>query len=79
MNLLKMSSLATSVKKLQNFNCDRLRPETREFIQNFYFQLVSQPLIFTAAGFYVINFTFYASIITGVTSYQIILVQFYTS
>lgn len=48
-------------------------------MQNFYVQLVLQPVYFSAAGFYVVNFALLAAITTGIASYEIILVQFYAS
>lgn len=74
-----MSEMATTVNKIGSENCEKLPPETREFLQNFYLQLVHQPVVFTAFGFYVINLTLLASITTGIVSYIIILVQFYAS
>jgi 7tm Chemosensory receptor len=41
--------------------------------------MVHQPIIFTAFDFYTINLGLRASIMTGIISYQIILVQFYAS
>lgn len=74
-----MSNFATTVKKLQCQYYDQLKSETREFLQNFYVQLLLQPIYFSAAGFYVINFALLAGITTGIASYEIILVQFYAS
>lgn len=58
---------------------DQIKDETREFLQNFYLQLVHQPVKFSAMGFFTIDLTLLASIVTGIVSYEIILVQFYTS
>lgn len=74
-----MSKIATTVNIVGSENCEQLPQETREFVQNFYVQLVYQPVVFTAFGFYVINRTLLASITTGIVSYIIILVQFYAS
>lgn len=74
-----MTEIATTVNKFESENSDQLPPETREFAQNFFLQLVHQPVVFTAFGFYFINLTLLASITTGIFSYIVILVQFYAS
>lgn len=74
-----MTSLTTSVKDLQ---CDRYETtsaEVQSFLNQFYQQLIHQPVVFTTGGFYSLNLALLASIFTGITSYQIILVQFYVS
>lgn len=75
----KVSKFATTVKKLQNQYYEQMESEAREFLQNFYTQILLQPIYFSAAGFYVINFALMAGIVTGIASYEIILVQFYAS
>lgn len=71
--------VATSIKVMESDHYDEIRAESREFLQSFYSQLINQPIVFTASGFYVINLPLLASIITGIVSYQIILVQFNAS
>lgn len=74
-----MMKIATNINKIESDCYEQLRSETREFMQNFYAQVINQPVVFTAYGFYTINLALFASIITGIVSYQIILVQFYAS
>lgn len=74
-----MMEIATNLNKFESEGFNELRGETREFLHNFYSQTIHQPVIFTAYGFYNINLALLASIITGIVSYQIILVQFYAS
>lgn len=74
-----MTGIATTINKIELNNYDQLKPEAREFLQNFYLQVNNQPIVFTAFGFFTINLALLASITTGVVSYQIILVQFYAS
>jgi hypothetical protein len=74
-----MSKIATVVSKIECDHYERLTDETREFAHKFYMQLNHQPIVFTAYGFYTINLALLASICTGIVSYQIILVQFYSS
>jgi 7tm Chemosensory receptor len=68
---IQISNLATNLNKIECENYDRLRVETREFLQNFYVQLNNQPILFTAVGVFVINYTLFASIVTGVLGYQV--------
>lgn len=75
----QMASIATSIKKIECENYEKLPSEAREFLQSFYSQLVHQPITFTAHGFYVINRALLAAISTTIISYEIILVQFYSS
>lgn len=51
--------------------------EMRFLLLSFYSQLNHQPLAFTAMGMYRISLSFLGSILTGIVSYQIILVQFH--
>lgn len=74
-----MSSLATAIKNLQCENYSTTTLEVQDFLNQFYTQIIQQPVIFTTAGFYDLNLSLLASIFTGVASYQIILVQFYVS
>lgn len=74
-----MTSIAILIKNIECEHFDQLRPEIREFLGSLYQQMIHQPVVFTASGFYTINFTLLASISTGIVSYQIILVQFYAS
>lgn len=74
-----MTDLATTVSKIECENYDQLTDEAREFVHKFYMQLIHQPILFTAYGFYTINLALLASITTGIVSYQIILVQFYAT
>lgn len=74
-----MMKLANKIVKIECDNFELLRSDTRDFLQNFYLQLMHQPVVFTAHGFYAINLALLGSIITGIVSYQIILVQFYAS
>lgn len=67
----QISKLATTLNKVECENYDRLRVETREFLQSFYVQLNNQPILFTAFGIYVIDYTLFASIVTGVLGYQV--------
>lgn len=74
--ILKISS---KISEIQCQFYDKLLLRTLECLNNFYVQVNHQPIIFTTYGFYIINFGLLASIITGMVSYQIILVQFYAS
>jgi 7tm Chemosensory receptor len=67
------------IVQLESKNYSKLSPEMREILQNLYQQVVHQPIRFTAFGFFPINLTLLASIMTGVVSYQVILIQFYDS
>jgi hypothetical protein len=72
-----MTKITTAVCDIECENYEQLTDEAREFVHKFYMQLTHQPILFTAYSFYTINFALLASIITGIVSYQIILVQFY--
>ncbi|KAG5671383.1 hypothetical protein PVAND_001584 [Polypedilum vanderplanki] len=74
-----MTELATVVSKIECDNYEQLTDESREFVHKFYMQLNHQPVLFTAYGFYTINLALLASILTGIISYQIILIQFYAA
>lgn len=74
-----MSGLLSTVGQIDCDKFDQLRGEARGFLRSFCLRLIHQPIIFTAFGFYTINFSLLASITAGIVSYQIILVQFYAS
>lgn len=69
-----MQQLILSIVDLtcaDDFQSERVKSE----IQIFYQLVNTHPICFTACGFYTINLELLASIILGVFSYQIILVQ----
>ena len=74
-----MTKLATTVSKIECEYYEQMSEECQEFVHKFYLQLNHQPIIFTSYGFYTINLALFASITTGIVSYQIILVQFYAT
>ncbi|CRK88197.1 CLUMA_CG001978, isoform A [Clunio marinus] len=74
-----IKKLATTVNKIECENFDYLKTDIRQVLESFYSQLISQPVEFTANDFYTINLALLGSIITSVTFYEIILVQFYAS
>lgn len=74
-----MDSLASTVSEVSAENDENLSRESVDILQNLYLQVVHQPVTFTAGGFFEINMELFASMITGVVSYEIILVQFYAS
>lgn len=75
----QMARIPTQLNVSECQNSNRLTIETKEFFQSFYLQLMDLPVTFSARGFFSINLPLFATIITGTLSYQIILVQFYTS
>lgn len=74
-----VSKIPTSIVNVELNHHRRLNPEMREVLQNFYLQTVHQPIRFTVFGLYTISLPLLASIITGIVSYQIILIQFYAT
>jgi 7tm Chemosensory receptor len=74
-----MEKLATTISRIQVDHHKVQTFETRDILQNFYCQVTLQPITFTASKFVTINMELLASIIAGVLSYLIILVQFYAS
>lgn len=74
-----MTDISISIKNIKFEHFEHLRSEIREFLSDFYQQMIHQPVTFTAFGFYTINLGLLASILTGIVSYQIILLQFYAS
>lgn len=74
-----MAALATTVKDLQCHHFENTSEEIQNFLHQLYTQLMHQPVAFTTGGFYTLNLSLLASIFTGITSYQIILVQFFVS
>lgn len=74
-----MSKIASQINNIQSDHYDQLNGDTRDFLQSFYLQVIHQPVKFTAMGFYTISLGLLASILTGIVSYQIILVQFYST
>lgn len=77
--LSQIKDISTIINQIETEQHEQLHVEARDFLQSFYLQLIHQPVAFTAFGFYIINLTLLASIVTGIVSYQIILVQFYAS
>lgn len=74
-----MSQISVTINLVESDYHQKLSPETHQILRSFFSQVVNQPVKFTAAGFYTINLPLLASIITGVVSYQIILIQFHAS
>jgi len=74
-----MTKLTTIIKQQESDHYDLLDSEKRQFLQNFFMHLIHKPVAFTALGFFTINQALLASIITGIVSYQIILVEFYAA
>ncbi|CRK88194.1 CLUMA_CG001975, isoform A [Clunio marinus] len=74
-----MCELATTLDVIQCEQFENIPTNVQIFLQSFYLQVNHQPVSFSAFGFYTINLTLLASIITGIVSYEIILVQFYAS
>lgn len=78
-NSFQMTTLLSTVSRIGCDKYDQLRRDTRSFLRNSCLQLTHQPVIFTAFGFYTINFSLLASIVKGIVSDPIILVRFYAS
>lgn len=74
-----MASFATTVKKIHCERAGNVSSDVRYAFDQFYLQLVHQPVTFTAAGFYAFNLSWLAAVFTGIATYLIILVQFYVS
>lgn len=74
-----MTSIKMATKNLQCEYYETATAEVQMFLNQFYLQLVHQPVVFTAAGFFDFDLPVLASMLTGVISYQIILLQFRTS
>ncbi|KAL7025145.1 hypothetical protein ACKWTF_013364 [Chironomus riparius] len=72
-----ISKLLLTISKIQ-FEND-LKNSELDILRDFHMQIALQPLQFTTAGYYTINLQFLAGIFTGIASYEVILVQFYTS
>lgn len=77
--LMVVLKFSFHVDFMVNCQLEELGSRSREILEKFYYQLNLQPVKFSALGFYTINQALLASIVTGVVSYQIILVQFHTS
>lgn len=73
-----MENIIATIKKIECQNYDKLDYQARETLQQLYLQLNLQPVKFTALGFYTINLELLASILIGIFTYQVILVQFKT-
>lgn len=71
--------MSCNVNKIECNNDIQVNGDVADILQRFYLQLHIQPISFTAFGFYKINLTLFASVITGTVSYQILLVQFHQS
>lgn len=67
------------IEQFETENHHNLDQESRITLNSFYMQLSSHPIFFTMLGFFNINLNLLAQILTGVTSFQIILVQFQAS
>lgn len=78
-NFFQMSSLATMVKEMQCEHYETTTIEVQMFLNQFYQQLTSQPVVFSAAGFFDFDLPLLSSILTGVVSYQLIFLQFHIS
>lgn len=74
-----MDSIASTISEVSAEGVSSLQRDSVNILQKFYLQVVHQPVEFTASGLFKINMELFASIITGVVSYQIILVQFHAS
>jgi 7tm Chemosensory receptor len=69
--------LAQTVNQIQINLHDAVTFEVRELLHSFMFQASFYPVTFTAFGFFTLDLKLLASIVTGILSYLIILVQFY--
>lgn len=69
------ADLIAEIAKFEFNKTDRERGVSSVFVE-FSLQIAQQPLQFTVAGYYVITKSFFSSIITGIMSYLVILVQF---
>jgi 7tm Chemosensory receptor len=73
----QVTKIATNIILLDSR--DQLDSKSHEILLSFYQQVIHHPIKFTAFGLYSINLQLLASIITGVVSYQVILIQFYAT
>jgi hypothetical protein len=53
--------------------------EEKEILRSFYSQLEKSPITFSIFGFFNIDLSLLASVLTAIVSYQIILVQFHAN
>lgn len=74
-----MNNLIFHLENFETENFDVLSIVHRDIIRSFHAQLSTNPISFTVFGFFAIDLSLLASILTGIISFQIILVQFHAS
>lgn len=74
-----MYQLQFEVEKIESKKYALLSVDEREILKSFHFQLSMNPVCFTIYGIFNIDLSLLARILTGIMSFQIILVQFHAN
>lgn len=72
-----MDRIVTSINQIELSQHER-KSGSQDIINEALSQMHHQPIQFTIAGVFVINLSLVSSIFTGVATYLVILMQFYT-
>lgn len=74
-----MQDLLFQVEKIESRNFEALQSDEKEILKSFHIQLSVNPVCFSVYGIFVIDLSLLVRILTGIISFQIILVQFHAN
>lgn len=74
-----MQDLLFHVEKIESKNFETLQADEKEILKSFHIQLSVNPVCFSVYGIFVIDLALLVRILTGIISFQIILVQFHAN